>query len=124
MDTLVPYTARCRSVGQAIAVREGDRWMSRPEAEWLELFRARAVELMVAEIKRDLLALGIRFDVFSSERALVEVGAVQRALDTLQARGLVYTGVLEPPKGTTPERSEEHTSELQSLMRISYAGFC
>src|SRR3546814_3341281 len=26
--------------------------------------------------------------------------------------------------GTTPERSEEHTSELQSLMRISYAVFC
>src|SRR3546814_8965788 len=25
---------------------------------------------------------------------------------------------------TAPERSEEHTSELQSLMRISYAGFC
>src|SRR3546814_5523781 len=24
----------------------------------------------------------------------------------------------------TPGRSEEHTSELQSLMRISYAGFC
>src|SRR3546814_9485288 len=28
-------------------------------------------------------------------------------------------------KGTTPlHRSEEHTSELQSLMRISYAVFC
>src|SRR3546814_6575184 len=26
--------------------------------------------------------------------------------------------------GTTKERSEEHTSELQSLMRISYAVFC
>src|SRR3546814_8667618 len=26
--------------------------------------------------------------------------------------------------GLTIERSEEHTSELQSLMRISYAGFC
>src|SRR3546814_10237382 len=25
---------------------------------------------------------------------------------------------------TVPERSEEHTSELQSLMRISYAVFC
>src|SRR3546814_2092051 len=24
----------------------------------------------------------------------------------------------------TPERSEEHTSELQSLMRLSYAVFC
>src|SRR3546814_1627706 len=29
-----------------------------------------------------------------------------------------------PPRGRTPERSEEHTSELQSLMRISYAVFC
>src|SRR3546814_2426353 len=26
--------------------------------------------------------------------------------------------------GAAPERSEEHTSELQSLMRISYAVFC
>src|SRR3546814_6086075 len=26
--------------------------------------------------------------------------------------------------GHDPERSEEHTSELQSLMRISYAVFC
>src|SRR3546814_5534603 len=26
--------------------------------------------------------------------------------------------------GTSPLRSEEHTSELQSLMRISYAVFC
>src|SRR3546814_1372020 len=27
-------------------------------------------------------------------------------------------------RGATPDRSEEHTSELQSLMRISYAVFC
>src|SRR3546814_8024707 len=30
-------------------------------------------------------------------------------------------GALRTP---LPERSEEHTSELQSLMRISYAAFC
>src|SRR3546814_6828125 len=28
------------------------------------------------------------------------------------------------PRGRVPDRSEEHTSELQSLMRISYAVFC
>src|SRR3546814_9140914 len=28
------------------------------------------------------------------------------------------------PRPTPPARSEEHTSELQSLMRISYAVFC
>src|SRR3546814_3531362 len=30
----------------------------------------------------------------------------------------------DPPRGGICERSEEHTSELQSLMRISYAVFC
>lgn len=92
-----------KEVGQAIAASDGDKWVGRPETEWLEVFRSRAVELMVADIKRDLLDMGIRFDTFSSERALVEVGAVQRALDTLEQRGLVYTGVLEPPKGKVPE---------------------
>src|SRR3546814_7563568 len=29
-----------------------------------------------------------------------------------------------PPSGHLAPRSEEHTSELQSLMRISYAVFC
>src|SRR3546814_1502239 len=30
----------------------------------------------------------------------------------------------DDPRGWRPTRSEEHTSELQSLMRISYAVFC
>src|SRR3546814_5281891 len=29
-----------------------------------------------------------------------------------------------PTRASSPARSEEHTSELQSLMRISYAVFC
>src|SRR3546814_7329954 len=32
--------------------------------------------------------------------------------------------VIDPLDGTSNFRSEEHTSELQSLMRISYAVFC
>src|SRR3546814_7264582 len=39
-------------------------------------------------------------------------------LMTLPVRALISTS------RTRPERSEEHTSELQSLMRISYAVFC
>src|SRR3546814_7346917 len=31
---------------------------------------------------------------------------------------------LGDPRAPAPARSEEHTSELQSLMRISYAVFC
>src|SRR3546814_2802775 len=45
-------------------------------------------------------------------------------MDTMisrQAFGLLW---LNPPYGDLARRSEEHTSELQSLMRISYAVFC
>src|SRR3546814_10306975 len=40
---------------------------------------------------------------------------------------LIYgfvTGVTRPSSLKSTQRSEEHTSELQSLMRISYAVFC
>src|SRR3546814_3968195 len=41
-------------------------------------------------------------------------------------RGIDESGVLGSwePQWAFPDRSEEHTSELQSLMRISYAVFC
>src|SRR3546814_3351091 len=42
-------------------------------------------------------------------------------VDVLQRRGDLLAAELEP---RDQRRSEEHTSELQSLMRISYAVFC
>src|SRR3546814_5806543 len=48
----------------------------------------------------------------------------------IDPEGRAFVGV-EPPRSAMPsqvisqvDRSEEHTSELQSLMRISYAVFC
>src|SRR3546814_6520274 len=38
--------------------------------------------------------------------------------------GIVAVAMAAELRMTGPVRSEEHTSELQSLMRISYAGFC
>src|SRR3546814_8044515 len=39
----------------------------------------------------------------------------------LEAQGVIRTAA---PEASAESRSEEHTSELQSLMRISYAVFC
>src|SRR3546814_1376004 len=39
-------------------------------------------------------------------------------------KGIPIENVAERRKSAIPRRSEEHTSELQSLMRISYAVFC
>src|SRR3546814_2908035 len=51
------------------------------------------------------------------------VGKMRAALAGRQDPSLVVIGRTSAP-GVTGIRSEEHTSELQSLMRISYAVFC
>src|SRR3546814_2666306 len=54
--------------------------------------------------------------------------APRRRDDPRQGAGLsrvrTIVGLLSQAQGPPPLRSEEHTSELQSLMRISYAVFC
>ena len=92
-----------KDVGEALASEVGDRYLDRPETEWLGDLRQFAIQSIMGVIKQDLIALGIHMDVFSSERSLVESGAVQHAIDQLQAAGHLYTGVLAPPKGKEPE---------------------
>jgi len=101
-----------KDVGAALAQRDGRKWLDRPEAEWLPPVRRFAIDAMMELIKADLAELGIHQSVFTSERALVEAGAVDAVLETLQARGLVYFGTLEPPKGKAPEDWEPRPQTL------------
>ena len=75
----------------------------RRESEWLALFRQRAVAAMLVMIREDLALLGIHHDLFSSEAALQAAGKPEAAEAELRSRDLVYDGVLEAPKGETPE---------------------
>ena len=59
-----------KDVGQALAKRDGAEWKDKPEAEWLAPVRDFAISEMMALIKTDLEALGVKHAVFSSERAL------------------------------------------------------
>jgi len=108
-----------KPVGAALAEKYGDAYRSAPEGEWLPLFRLAATDAMMAMIRDDLAALNIHHAVFTSERALHESGAVQIAYDRLQQRGLIYTGVLEPPKGKLPDDWEPRP---QSLFKSSEYG--
>jgi arginyl-tRNA synthetase len=108
-----------KEIGAAIAKRDGARWIDKPEADWLPEMRAFAISALMAEIKADLETLGVHIDVYSSERALVESGAVDRAIQELARQDLIYQGRLEPPKGKTPDDWEDRE---QTLFRATKFG--
>lgn len=101
-----------KDLGQALAARDGKKWLIVPESEWLAPLRAFAIEQLLALIKTDLAALDIHHAVFASERGLVEGGKVEEAFKALDERGLVYRGTLEPPKGKTPDDWEPREQVL------------
>src|SRR3546814_2531586 len=93
-DTIIPYTTLFRSL--STAKRRG--WMTR-----LLLALALLLGIAPAAHAEDGYDLWLRYR---------PLAAAPRAVVAAQA-----SAILAP-------RSEEHTSELQSLMRISYAVFC
>ncbi len=95
-DYLIP-------VGQALAAEFGDRYVGASDEEWLVLFRTRAVAAMLEMIRADLKLLGIEHDIFSSEAELQAAKKPEAAEAWLRERDLVYDGVLEAPKGETPD---------------------
>lgn len=90
-------------VADKLATEYGDRYVGAPESAWLGLFRAEAVSAMMDMIRADLGKLGIHHDLFSSEAELQAAGKPEVAEKWLREQGLVYDGVLEAPKGETPD---------------------
>ncbi len=104
-DYLVP-------VGETLKAKVGDAYVGKPEADWLVEIREFATEAMMDLIREDLAQLGVKMDVFFSEKSLYGTGRIEAALETLQNKGLIYEGVLEPPKGKKPEDWEPREQTL------------
>jgi arginyl-tRNA synthetase len=99
-------------VGQKLREAFGDALMRVPEKVWLPKVRDFAIAAMMDLIRDDLAALGVRMDHFFSERSLYGTGRIEETLADLERRGLIYVGVLEPPKGKTPEDWEPRPQTL------------
>jgi arginyl-tRNA synthetase len=136
------YLKEC---GAELAGEYGESLKAMGEAEWLPLVRERAVNMMLAEIRNDLTALGVVHEVFFSERSLIEgsrdaevvfsadgvaqesagstpassVDQVAATIAQLRGAGLVYEGRLPPPKGAPVEDWEDRE---QTLFRSTQFG--
>jgi arginyl-tRNA synthetase len=100
------------AVGQALKDKVGDEYLDKGEQYWLEDIRDFATEQMMQLIRADLKALGVQMDVFYSEKSLYGTGRIEDALADLKSKGLIYEGVLEPPKGKKPEDWEPRQQTL------------
>ncbi|MDU8912673.1 arginine--tRNA ligase [Aestuariicoccus sp. MJ-SS9] len=104
-DYLVP-------VGQALKDKVGDAYVGKGEDVWLAEVRSFSTDAMMALIREDLAALGVHMDHFFSEKSLYGTGKIEAAIESLRDKGLIYRGVLEPPKGKTPEDWEPREQTL------------
>jgi arginyl-tRNA synthetase len=116
-DYLVP-------IGAALAQAHGAA-LAGPDATiaapglWLDLVREFTIATLLEGIREDLALLGVVHDVFFSERDLLASGATDATITALTAKGLIYEGILEPPKGKTPDDWEPRA---QTLFRATLFG--
>jgi arginyl-tRNA synthetase len=103
-----------KPVGGELAAEHGARLSVMKEAEWLPIVRAKAVAMMMDGIRNDLAALDIRFDVFFSERSLIEGERddVATTIEDLRKSGEVYEGRLPPPKSGNLDDWEDREQTL------------
>ena len=100
------------SVGQALKDKVGAEFIDKDEQLWLGEVREFAATAMMDMIREDLALLGVKMDHFFSEKSLYGTGRIESAIDKLRAKGLIYEGVLEPPKGKKPEDWEPREQTL------------
>ena len=121
------------AVGQAVKDKYGDTLVDKPEAGWLADLRTFSTEAMMDLIRADLAMIGVKMDVFFSEKSLYGTGLIEAALESLDAKGLIYEGTLEPPKGKLPDdweareqtlfKSTEHGDDVDRPVKKSDGGW-
>lgn len=95
-DYLIP-------VAQQIKDKDGDKWLNADAADYVPYFKSVATSAMMELIKASLRKIGIVFDVFTSERELVESKQVENTIEFMKQEGLLYIGALPKPLGETDD---------------------
>ncbi len=122
-------------IAHDLVKHDGERWLTasawyghpHEEGESLEKPPQSVIDFTIAwvmaDIRTDLLALDIHFDHWFSERTLHDGGGIERSIEFLDQKGLIYQGVLERPKGWEGGATDEADDlRSQTLFRASQFG--
>ncbi len=77
-------------IAQAFAKNHGDKYLKVPFEKCVDVFGSFGKEAMLADIRTDLDAFGVRFDTWFSEGSLLADGSVQESIAELKERGHAY----------------------------------
>ncbi len=103
-----------KPIGTLLVEQHRRDLLAMPESEWLPIVRDTSLRAMLAMIESDLAELGIRHDVFFSERSLIDGprNQVAETIADLKSKGLVVMGRLPPPKGKVDDDWEDREQLL------------
>jgi len=103
-----------KPIGTLLVEQYRSDLLAMPESEWLPIVRDTSLRAMLAMIESDLAELGIRHDVFFSERSLIDGprNQVAETIADLKSKGLVVMGRLPPPKGKVDDDWEDREQLL------------
>ena len=103
-----------KPIGTLLVEQHRRDLLAMPESEWLPIVRDTSLRAMLAMIESDLAELGIRHDIFFSERSLIDGprNQVAETIADLKSKGLVVMGRLPPPKGKVDDDWEDREQLL------------
>ncbi len=107
-------------IAQSMKEEMGGSLIGEEVEEWKDEVKPFAVEKMMELIRENMKQLGVEHEVFTSELYLQEENYVENGIEELNAKGLIYRGVLEPPKGKEPP--EDWEAKEQTLFKSTEYG--
>ncbi|SPP25407.1 arginine--tRNA ligase [Orientia tsutsugamushi] len=100
------------SVGTKLAEEYGDKLLTLSEPEYLNIIKDVAINNLLQSIKADLALIGVRHDIFFSEKKLHDSNVISKVIDLLSVKKLIYTGELSQPKGQSSDNWQPRSQLL------------
>ncbi len=101
-----------KEVGKVLFQNFGKDLSLQDEKKVFQLVRSTSLEIILKTIKDDLLKIGIKMDVFSSEQEIVSGQFLDNVIKILEYKKLIYYGTLPAPKGINPKNWEKRKQLL------------